>query len=98
MAEKLCEMAGNGGRMMFPDYQNGTDVVNTPSKAIINYTPTENGFMTICTDAGSFSKADIKEDNVLIGTAVNSITIFVRKGRTYTSDTAVRIAKFFPLV
>lgn len=96
MAEKVCELVKSGGGMMLPDYQNGTDVVNTATKAVMNYTPTENGYLCCISDANSFSKVDVYEDNVMIITIANTGTLIVRKGHTYKSSAAIRLAKFYP--
>ena len=82
--------------MMLPDYQNGTDVVNIATKAVINYTPTENGYLCCLSDATTFSNVNVFEDNVMIANIANSGTFIVRKGHTYTSSAAIRFARFYP--
>lgn len=76
-----------------PQYDKTVVVVENGS---VNYTPTQNGLLSILTDSNVFSTTTISENGVGIMNACNTITIPVRANKTYTSSTAVRIARFAP--
>lgn len=82
----------NGGGTV-PQYDKTVTVVENGS---VNYTPTQNGLLSILTDPNVFATTTISENGVVIMNVCNTITVPVRANKTYTTSTAVRIARFAP--
>lgn len=99
MAEKVCNLikSGSSGGLGFPDYSKAISVVDSVN-TLLNYTPTENGFLWMVTNTSQILASSLLEDGVPCGVIMNSVLAPVRAGHTYTTNVGIRQARFMPCV
>lgn len=96
MAEKICNLIKGGG-LGFPDYSKAQSVVDA-ANTLLDYTPTENGFLWIVTNTSQILASSLLEDGVTCGVVMNSVLAPVRAGHKYTTNVGVRQVRFMPCV
>ena len=82
----------------FPDYSQKQGIIESAS-AILNYTPTEDGWLYVLTDGSEFKLVNITINDTYIIAVGNSIMIPVKAGQVVSSgSTSVRYVVFCPIV
>lgn len=99
MAEKVCNLIKSGsGGLGFPDYSKAISVIDVAGGALLDYTPTENGFVWIATNTSQILASSLLEDGVPCGVIMNSVLAPVRAGHNYTTNVGVRQVRFMPCI